>query len=263
MKGGRRRWRHRIKEVAEVLLITAGLALLLRACVIDAVHVPSPSMEKTILSGDFLLVNKLVYGATTPRNLLFLKRQLPAWHLPGIRAPRRGDVVEFFPPDERDGSTPAFRRSYVKRIIGLPSELVAIRGGVVTVNERQVQEPETAAERLRTLQDFTPVRVPRKGDRIVLRQDAMDEWEPIVRCDGHTVVEGPGRELLIDGRPQTVYEVSQDYYFVLGDNITNSSDSREWGFLPFDHIVGIASLVYWSAEPELGVRWSRIGTLVR
>jgi signal peptidase I len=220
-------------------------------------------MEKTILSGDFLLVNKLVYGATMPRNLLFLKLRLQGWRFPGIRAPRRGDVVEFFPPDERDGSSPGFRRSYVKRIIGLPGELVAIRGGVVTVNERQVQEPETASERLTAPQDFAPVRVPRKGDRIVLRQDAIEEWEPIVRCDGHTVVESPGGELRIDGRPQTVYEVSQDYYFALGDNITNSSDSREWGFLPFDHIVGIASLVYWSADPEVGVRWSRIGTLVR
>ena len=263
MKDGRRLWWHHVEEAAEVLLITAGMALFLRACVIDAVHVPSPSMENTILSGDFLLVNKLVYGATLPRNFLFLKQQGPLWRFPGIRAPRRGDVIEFFPPDERDGRTTGFRRSYVKRIIGLPGELVAVRGGVVTVNEREIKEPETATERRRTIQDFPPVRVPRKGDRIILREETMGEWGPIIRCDGHALTKGPQERVLIDGKPQTMYEVSQDYFFALGDNITNSSDSREWGFLPLDHIVGLASLVYWSSDPDDGIRWSRIATLIR
>jgi signal peptidase I len=263
VSGGGRVLGFRLREISEVFLIAAVLALSLRVCVIDAVHVPSQSMENTILPGDFLLVNKLEYGAVTPRALPFLRVRLPAWRVPGIGSPRRGDVIEFYPPNDLDGTRHGIRRAYVKRVVGVPGDIVEIRKGFVFVNNEPLTPPLLAEGGWRAQQDFAAVRVPRKGDRISLADDSADRWEPIIRCDGHTVAYSSQGKLLIDGKPSSTYEVSQDYYFALGDNITESSDSREWGFIPYDHIVGKVSLVYWSNDPRDGIRWSRVGTIVR
>ena len=248
----------RLKDAAEILGVTVVLALALKTFVIDAVHVPSASMENTLLVGDFLLVNKFVYGPCTPRFLPFLGSRLPVLRLPGAGAPRRGDVIVFYAPDEE-----THHRLYVKRVAGVPGDTVMIRRGLLTVNGEAVPLPARARRSGRPAPDFGPAVVPKAGETIPLREADASRWEPLVERDGHTCARAPGGEVIIDGTAEREYRVGQDYFFVLGDNRDESLDSRAWGFVPLESIVGRAMAVYWSVDPDSGVRWSRAGTVVR
>ncbi|HTS00029.1 MAG TPA: signal peptidase I [Bacteroidota bacterium] len=122
-----------LREAAEVLALTVAAALALRTFVIDAVRVPSASMANTILAGDFLLVDRLVYR---------------------VRAPHRGEVIVFAAPDAGGGVR------YVKRIAGLPGDTLRMRQGVLSVDGREVLLPPTAKVQGGLPPDFGPVGVP-------------------------------------------------------------------------------------------------------
>ncbi|HTY58066.1 MAG TPA: signal peptidase I, partial [Bacteroidota bacterium] len=103
----------------------------------------------------------------------------------------------------------------------------------------------------------------KSGEVIGLREREAPRWEPLVSRDGHACARTPGGLILIDGTPRTEYRVEQDYFFVLGDNRDESLDSRSWGFVPLESIVGRAIVVYWSVDPDSGIRWGRVGRAVR
>ena len=134
-------------EAAEVLALTVGAALALKTFVVDAVHVPSASMEGTILAGDFLLVNKLVYR--------------------GIAPPRRGDVIVVRAPERN------VRELYVKRLAALPGDTLRLRGGVLFLNGRGVPSPPGAGRGENAPPDFGPVCVPE--DSCFVLGDNLDE----------------------------------------------------------------------------------------
>jgi signal peptidase I len=114
-----------VREYVEAIAIAILLALVIRTFVVQAFTIPSGSMMDTLLVGDYILVNKFLYGPTVP---------FTGWQLPGIRAPRRGDIVVFkYPQDER--------RDFIKRIIGVPGDRVLIRGHTVIVNDEPLVEP--------------------------------------------------------------------------------------------------------------------------
>lgn len=247
----------RLRDAAEVLALTVVLALGVKTFVVDAVHVPSASMEDTLLPGDFLLVNKFVYGPCTPHYMPLTGSRLPVLRLPAPGSPARGDVIVFYAPD---GIPP---RLYVKRLIGLPGDTVMFRGGVLFVNGRAAGLPPGAKPSRAPASDFGPVVVPAAGDHLELREADAGRWEPLVRLEGHSVARSPADGVLIDGVPVRSYAVRENYYFVLGDNRDDSLDSRAWGFVPFDSIVGRAMLVYWSVDANAGIRWTRAGTVIR
>ena len=247
----------RLRDAAEVLALTVVLALGVKTFVVDAVHVQSASMENTLLAGDFLLVNKFVYGPCTPHYVPFTGSGLPVLRLPAPGAPRRGDVIVFYAPD---GIPP---RLYVKRLVGLPGDTVMFRGGVLFVNGSAVGRPPGARPAQKPAPDFGPVIVPGAGETIPLRADDAGRWEPLVRLEGHVVARSPAGEVLLDGVPARSYSVRENHFFVLGDNRDDSLDSRVWGFVPFDSIVGRAMLVYWSVDADAGIRWTRAGTVIR
>jgi signal peptidase I len=203
-RGGRR-------AVRDILLIggaTLVLALSVKTFVLDAVHVPSASMEPAVLAGDFLFVNKLSYGPATPGHVPFTRISLPVFRLPALSAPRAGDVIVFHVP----GSAPASSGTlYVKRIVGLPGELVEGKESRLYVNGAAVRRTPAGVNDAGAA--FGPVRVPAAA------------------------------------------------YFVLGDNLPDSEDSRRWGCVPSENIVGKAFTVYWSVGRG-GIRWSRIGTVI-
>jgi signal peptidase I len=102
----------------------------------------------------------------------------------------------------------------------------------------------------------------------------IDRWESLIQEEGHVVSRSPEGEVRIDGVPAPTYRIEKNYFFVLGDNRDDSIDSRQWGYVPDDAIVGRAMLVYWSWDESsparnafvsrlLSVRWPRIGTLIR
>ncbi len=254
---GRERLSRRLRDAAEVVALTVVLALGIKTFVVDAVHVPSSSMDDTILAGDFLLVNKFVYGPCTPHYLPLTGRRLPILRLPAPGSPARGDVIVFYAPD---GVPP---RLYVKRLIGLPGDTVMIRGGVLFVNGRAEGLPPGAKPSQRTAPDFGPVAVPAAGETMTLREADAERWEPLVRLEGHVVARSTSGEVLLDGVPARIYTVRENHFFVLGDNRDDSLDSRVWGFVPFESIVGRAMLVYWSVDGHAGIRWTRVGTVIR
>ncbi|MBI3625998.1 MAG: signal peptidase I [Candidatus Rokubacteria bacterium] len=113
------------REYIEAIVIAILLALVIRTFVVQAFTIPSGSMVPTLQVGDYILVNKFLYGAEVPFTTL---------HLPAIRQPRRGDIIVFkYPWDEK--------RDFIKRVIGLPGEEVSVKGRTVYVNGRPLDEP--------------------------------------------------------------------------------------------------------------------------
>jgi signal peptidase I len=203
------------------LLIAAILLFALRTFVGEASVVPTGSMEGTILVGDHLFLDKVLYGPEVPLTNL---------HLPRLKPIRRGDIIVFRYP-----RNPA--EAFLKRVVAVGGDRVEIHDAVVYINSRAVQEPYAVHSRSRygTQEQMAPVTVP------------------------------------------------QNSLFVMGDNRDNSSDSREWGFVPVDNVIGEPMVVYWSydaptsrwLEPEISgqiafygsiaahffshTRWSRMG----
>jgi signal peptidase I len=120
-----RRRKSLVREYAEAIAIAILLALVIRTLVVQAFTIPSGSMMDTLLVGDYILVNKFLYGAELP---------LADAHLPGLRHPERGDIIVFkYPQDEK--------RDFIKRIVGTPGDTVQMRGSQVLVNGRPLVEP--------------------------------------------------------------------------------------------------------------------------
>ncbi|HEY3250518.1 MAG TPA: signal peptidase I, partial [Ignavibacteria bacterium] len=118
-----------------------------------------------------------------------------------------------------------------------------------------------------------PLRVPKKGDIIKITPENMETWKMLLIREGHTIRVTADNKIFINEKDTSEYKVEKDYYFVMGDNRTNSSDSRYWGFLPRENIIGEALLVYWSWDPNIpfsevgqllgSIRWNRIAMLIR
>ncbi len=216
-------------EWAKSVSLALLLFLVLRAFLVEAFKIPSGSMEGTLLVGDFLLVNKLVYGAEVP----FTGKRLPA-----IRHPANGDVIVFQWPEDPT-------KNFVKRLVGLPGDTVGMKDGVLVRNGKRLTERYT--------RHVDPHADP-SGDefhwqRGFLAQSARgrrpyrpsrNNWGPLV--------------------------VPAQHYFVLGDNRDNSLDSRYWGFVPDSLVRGSPLIVYYSYVPDSStsldwlrhVRWRRL-----
>jgi signal peptidase I len=260
-----------IREYFESLVVTAIMALFGMTFVVQAVKVPTGSMQNTILIGDHLLVNKFIFAPGPP-----------AFFLPQ-REIRRGDIVVFkypgkspdpqferhFIDDTRPDNLP-FQTNYVKRVVGLPGDVVEVRGNEVLINGQPLDERRVAA-----------ANPPDEDDE---RTDGDESKAPLAPAQGVAPV-GEGQydvywrpERFRATRPRDAGEkfaVPEGHYFVMGDNRENSQDSRYWGYVQRDLVVGRALFVYWSYDesaPSTGnflqdffvnTRWSRTGTLVR
>jgi len=200
----------------------------LRALLVQAFQIPSPSMENTLLIGDFLFVNKALYGAEIP----IVRKRLPA-----IREPERGDVVVFDSPEDPGTNV-------VKRIIGMPGDTLAMKENYVYVDGERLDEPY--ANRLDPTADPEDPRMRAWQRRYYAGEDprsyqpSLKNWGPIV--------------------------VPADSFFVMGDNRDISYDSRYWGFLGRDRIDGRPLFIYYSFDKQgalplpflTAIRWSRI-----
>jgi len=221
---------------AVTLVCAAVLFVFVRTFVVEAYRIPTGSMENTLLVGDFLLVNKAVYGTRVPGT---------DFRLAAFREPALGDVVVFHPPHEPG-------RNYVKRVVGEPHDTLEMRDKRLYRNGSLVEEPwakhdddrgDSVHPNMRWQSNFLIASSRRKY------QPTRDNWGPIVVPEGR--------------------------YFVLGDNRDNSEDSRYWGFVEREEIRGQPWRVYYSfvqsrdaADASASrsgawwlrrVRWSRIG----
>lgn len=233
-----------------------AIALVLRLFVIEAFKIPSGSMIPTLLIGDHLFVNKLSYGVRLP----VLNREVLHWG-----GYRRGDVIVFANPldDERPFLE---RRDYIKRIAGLPGDLVELKDEVLYVNG--VAQPRTLADRAFEYYD-------RLGDDGPWVQERAELWkETMFGPDGQTPT--VTHDVLRDAeRIHPGYEgpfrVPQNALFMMGDNRDNSADGRAGGwFVPFGHVKGRALVVWLSwGKPgfglgdQVGIRFDRFFDVVR
>ncbi|MBM4168906.1 MAG: signal peptidase I [Ignavibacteria bacterium] len=273
-----------------VLLVTLLVALLLKTFVIEAYRIPSGSMENTLLVGDFLFVNKLAYGIKTPRVIPLTSIMMPSRTILSYRNVERGDVIVFDIPSFPTTDDQSISPSYIKRCIGLPGDTVALRNSQVFVNGRElVNPPHARLEREQSRPHsfrplpmyppgsgfrpgyYGPVVVPKRGDVIAIDIHSIAQWKSLIEHEGHAVtVTDYG--VSIDNQPAQSYTIARSYFFVLGDNRPNSLDSRFWGFVPEDNIIGEALLVYWSwnvderasnlLEKLSTIRWARVGSFI-
>ncbi len=208
------------------------LFLIIRTFIIEAFQIPTGSMERTLLAGDFLFVNKAVYGAQIPGTNA---------RLPGFERPGRGDVIVFeYPKDPT--------LNYVKRVIGAPGDLVEMRAGQVYVNTVALEEPYV--QRIDPLHD-------NYESKFNWQRGFLEGFAPNERYHPTRDTWGPLR-------------VPAGKYFVLGDNRDNSEDSRYWGFVDARAVKGRPLVVYFSYDrgtrdpvPWLtDIRWGRLGSVI-
>lgn len=342
-----------ILEWTEAFLIALVVVILFRTFAFDLFVVPTTSMDKTIQSGDFILVNKYDYGArmpNTPLSVPFFHQkmeflgdvnsyldniQLPYYRFPSFDTVQRNDVVVFNYPLESEH--PVDQRSfYVKRCIGLPGDRLSISRKVLSVNgvkEEQIPDyqfnyhvrisknvkydelfdileisegrsvsnqgdwqltmPLSSIEKLEEnefVENIVPlierkykyqdyifpyskdypwnkdnygeIRIPKKGDTIFLSTVNIVLYEKLITDYEYNKVEVEDTLIFINNTIAEYFVPKLNYYFMMGDNRDNSTDSRFWGFVPEDHIVGKASSIFFSVDKKSNsffkrFRWNR------
>jgi signal peptidase I len=216
------------KEWIKSIAIALVIWFFVRSLLVEAFRIPSGSMENTLLIGDFLFVNKALYGAEVP---------IVGTRLPAFREPERFDIVIFDSPEEPGVNV-------VKRVVGIPGDTLSMVNNTLRINGRAAEEPHA----IRSDSRYDP-KDPRMRDwqvRHLVGRDratyhpSLKNWGPVA--------------------------VPPDSFFVMGDNRDNSYDSRYWGFLGRDRIAGRPLFIYYSFDktglmplPFLtSIRWGRI-----
>lgn len=314
--------------------------MIVRSFLFEAFSIPTPSMEKSLLVGDFIVVSKVHYGARipiTPLSVPFVHQtfpgtevrsyldwiQLPYWRLPGFSSIKNNDVVVFNYPMEDEHPVDQ-RKHYVKRCIAIPHDTLRLENGFVFINNKQLPDPEkvqyiyevitdmeipldsldawgvTEGMRLSkhsykftltneiaekmckmkgiedvvleqqkpgkffdmgfpgvenfpwNIDNLGPIVIPAAGDTLTLTVDTLPLYERLITVYEKNELKVKGDSIFINGQLTNKYVVQMDYYFMMGDNRHNSADSRFWGFVPEDHIVGKAVMVVLSYDKMSG-----------
>lgn len=354
-KKKREKPKSKLREWTDAIVFAVIAATIIRWLIMEAFTIPTPSMEKSLLVGDFLFVSKLHYGARTPATPLQVPLthqtiwgtsipsyldwiQLPQFRLPGFSHVKKGDVVVFNHPTELQYPVD-LKTNYIKRCVGVAGDTIRVTDMQVYVNGKTEANPpkmqfkyfiktdENLNNRIFDKYDITevypmsggylvftmpqvakeletlsfiknvqvieesegvgeariypdagklpwntdywgPIVIPAKGMTIPVNDETLTKYGYVIQFyeynDEVKIADG---KLEIDGQPVTSYTFKQDYYFMMGDNRHNSEDSRFWGFVPADHIVGKALFIWMSIDPNGSfvnkIRWSRLFNLIK
>ncbi|MFY0626666.1 MAG: signal peptidase I [Reichenbachiella sp.] len=341
-----------VKEWVDAIVFAVVAATLIRWAFMEAYVIPTPSMENSLLVGDYLFVSKINYGPRTPRTPLqvplthaklwgFLEGipsyseaiQLPMFRFPGLWDVERNDVVVFnYPPEFQHPAD--LKTHYIKRCVAIGGDTIEVRESQVYINGElgdnpddmqfafqvraskkindrvfkknniwditniqggyyvhaktkdamklkelpfvedviQFKEPEgyvnqrifpDASKFPWNADNYGPLVIPAEGMTIELSEDMVAKYGSTIRdYEGIENVEVNEGLLYLDGELMKEYTFSQNYYFMMGDNRHNSEDSRYWGFVPGDHVVGEAAFIWLSIDPNENffskIRWSRL-----
>jgi signal peptidase I len=342
------------REWADAIIFAVIAATLIRTFFIEAYTIPTPSMERSLLVGDFLFVSKLNYGPRLPETPIAFPFahhtmpitgtkaywdgiKLPYYRLPGFSDIKKGDVVVFNYPMEAD--SPYFRpvdkrENYIKRCQGTPGDTLSVVDAQVFVNGKAMPNPPgeqidyaistdgtdvnpqiyrdlnvsfydatsgiptmtkdaaTAISKYSNIKsikpivrtkgvvdtfypvfpnnshfdwnadNYGPIIIPKKGWTVKLDSLTIPVYKRAIEVYENNKVQVNGNEITINGKKADSYTFKMNYYWMMGDNRHNSLDSRYWGFVPEDHIVGKALFVWMSWDSEASffskIRWSRL-----
>jgi signal peptidase I len=366
-KSGTREW-------TEAIIFAVIAATLIRTFLVEAYTIPTPSMERSLLVGDFLFVSKLNYGPRIPMTpiafpfahhtmpVLGTKAYWDGWELgyhrlPGFSEVKKGDVVVFNYP--MDADSPLYRpvdkqENYIKRCQGTGGDTLSVVNGQVVIDGKKAPNPpgeqteysytttgeevnpevlnelnisyydasrptiptmtaESAKKlstysnvknlepivsmngisdpfnpvfpvsdvanypaRLKTngkmmnyhwnVDNFGPIIIPKKGWTVKLDSVNFPLYERCIEVYEHNKVDLKGSDIYINGQKANTYTFKMNYYWMMGDNRHDSEDSRYWGFVPEDHIVGKAIFIWMSWDDNASflhkIRWSRLFNVI-
>jgi signal peptidase I len=358
-----------LREWTDAIVFAVIAATLIRTFFIEAYVIPTPSMERSLLVGDFLFVSKVNYGARTPITpiafpfahhtmpLIGTKAywdgiKLPYYRLPGLSDVKRGDVVVFNYP--MDADSPLYRpvdkrENFIKRCQGIPGDTLSVVDAQVYVNGKAAPTPpgsemeytfttnggdlnpqvlsdlnvtqypgrdyqtmtKASADALKgysnvkdfkpviskkgvtdpqspvyptnpghpvgppnlmlngkqpdykwSVDNYGPIIIPKKGWTVKLDSLTYPVYERCINTYENNKLEVKGSDIYINGKKADSYTFKLNYYWMMGDNRHDSDDSRYWGFVPEDHIVGKALFIWMSWDENASffskIRWSRL-----
>ena len=268
------------------LCFLGSVGLLMQTIAIASFRIPTDSMQPTLQPGDNILVNKSVMGARI-FNIWGAaeEKEVEIHRLPGLGKVKRNDVLVFhYPyPHKNDSLSMHLLKYYVKRCIALPGDTMGIRKGYYYIKginepigniEAQKRIEKLQKENARgivmdaypwdkyinwTIQNFGPLHVPARGQKVVMDSTAVKLYRNLIEWEQKEKLTFQGKEVFLGDSLIREYRFQENYYFMGGDYMENSKDSRYWGLVPEPFVVGVATKIWKSVSPQSGkVRWDRI-----
>jgi len=272
-------------QVSLLILGTIALTIFLKVFCFASYKVPSGSMEPTLINGDRIMVNKMIPGPRIFKDWQFFKSgNWEMKRLSGIRHLKRNEILVFnLPSCNKNWNIIElnFNCNIVKRCIGIPGDTFYIEKGMYKVkgcpdilgvynNQFELSRcydltldsafkcfPYDSIHHW-TLRNFGPFYIPKSNDTLDMGVNNIELYRKLIVYETKKSIEIKCGKVLLDGKPITKYVFKLNYFFMAGDNVLNSYDSRYWGLLPEDHIIGKVAFIWKSKDEDKGkYRWER------
>ena len=276
--GNCKKWADKLLTFFFGVCVLVVVWLLLQITCVTSFRVPSHSMFSTLVPGDYILVNKWIMGARIFDIWKAVEnKEVKIHRLPGIRKVKREDVLVFHCPYpiKEDSISMDMLLYYVKRCIALPGDTVEIRKGSYWINGTRKDnrfacvgveaELQTRNERQWntalgwTVQELGPLPIPAEGQTVMMDTMAVKMYGRLIEWEQKKPLVVHGNCIALGDSLITHYRFKENYYFMGGDNLESSNDSRYWGLVPEPYMVGVATRIWKSVSPHDGeVRWNRI-----